>query len=58
MYLVDFFFIIFSHAGELKTIGGGIRVPWTLFLVVIYTYCLSCFLICLMQHCGHLLGKG
>ena len=22
-------------AGEIKTIGGGIRVPWTLFLVVI-----------------------
>ena len=21
-------------AGEIKTIGGGIRVPWTLFLVV------------------------
>ena len=22
-------------AGEIKTIGGGIRVPWTLFLVLI-----------------------
>ena len=26
--------------------------------VVIYFSCLSCFLVCSLQPCGHLLGKG
>ena len=25
---------------------------------VIYVACLSCFLVCSLQPCGHLLGKG
>ena len=29
---------------------------WVIF--VIYVLCMSCFLVCSMQHCGHLLGKG
>ena len=29
---------------------------WILF--VIYVSCLSCFLVCSLQPCGHLLGKG
>ena len=29
---------------------------WILF--VIYVLCLSCFLVCSLQPCGHLLGKG
>ena len=29
-----------------------------LIIFVIYVSCLSCFLVCSLQACGHLLGKG
>ena len=27
-------------------------------VVVIHVLCFTCFLVCSLQHCGHLLGKG
>ena len=33
-YPVHLLFTQCLIAGEIKTIGGGIRVPWTLFLVL------------------------
>ena len=34
-YPVHLLYTLCLIAGEIKTIGGGIRVPWTLFLVAL-----------------------
>ena len=34
----------------------AVLLLWIIF--VIYVSCLSCFLVCSLQPCGHLLGKG
>ena len=34
----------------------AVLISWTIF--VIHASCLSCFRVCSLQHCGHLLGKG
>ena len=41
---------------RIKRSSKGVLLLWIIF--VIYVSCLSCFLVCSLQPCGHLLRKG
>ena len=38
--------------------SNAVLLLWIFFFFVIYVSCLPCFLVCSLQPCGHLLGKG
>ena len=46
------------HKTSLSPIFLSDRSKAVLLLWILYVSCLSCFLVCSLQPCGHLLGKG